>query len=76
MLGHVLSKEQSKDGSDGVSDDDLLTIVQCHHYHRPPSSDLHRSSVRILPPLLLRLHLHTYNLLLLFLYIYFQNNML
>ena len=51
MLGHVLSEEQSKDGSDGVSDDGRLTIVQCHHYHRPPSSDLYRSSVRILPPL-------------------------
>jgi len=31
MLGHVLSKEQSKDGSDGVSDDGRLTIVQCYH---------------------------------------------
>ena len=47
MLGHVLSEEQSKDGSDGVSDDGRLTIVQCHHYHRPPSSDLYRSSVGI-----------------------------
>ena len=35
VLGHVLSEEQSKDGSDGVSDDGRLTIVQCHHYHRP-----------------------------------------
>ena len=58
MLGHVLSEEQSKDGSDGVSDDGRLTIVQCHHYHRPPSSDLYRSSVRILPPL----HYHQHNL--------------
>jgi len=49
MLGHVLSKEQSKVGSDRVSDDGRLTIVQCHHYHRPPSSDLYRSSVGILP---------------------------
>jgi len=56
VLGHVLSKEQSKDGSDGVSDDGRLTIVQCHHYHQPPSSDLYRSSVRILP--LLRYHQH------------------
>ena len=31
--GHVLSEEQSKVGSDGVSDDGRLTIVQCHHYH-------------------------------------------
>ena len=46
--GHVLSKEQSKEGSDRVSDDGRLTIVQCHHYHRPPSLDLHRSSVGIL----------------------------
>jgi len=51
MLGHILSEEQSKDGSDRVSDDGRLTIVQCHHYHQPPSSDLYRSSVRILPPL-------------------------
>ena len=29
VLGHVLSKEQSKDGSN----DGRLTIVQCHHYH-------------------------------------------
>jgi len=49
MLGHVLSEEQSKVGSDGASDDGCLTIVQCHHYHRPPSSDLYRSSVGILP---------------------------
>jgi len=49
VLSHILSKEQSKDGSNGVSDDGCLTIVQCHHYHRPPSSDLYRSSVRILP---------------------------
>jgi len=51
MLGHVLSKEQSKDGSDIVSDHGCLTIVQCHHYHWPPSSDLYRSSIRILPPI-------------------------
>jgi len=49
MLGHVLSKEQSKDGSDGASDDGRLTNVQCHHYHRPPLSDLYWSSVGILP---------------------------
>jgi len=62
VLGHILSKEQSKDGSDGVSDDGRLTIVQCHHYHRPPSSDLYQSSVGILPPL--RYHqnnLHSYH---------------
>ena len=62
VLGHVLSEEQSKDGSDGVSDDGCLTIVQCHHYHRPPSSDLYRSSIGILPPL--RYHqnnLHSYH---------------
>ena len=62
VLGHILSEEQSKDGSDGVSNDDRLTIVQCHHYHWPPSSDLYRSSVRILPPL--RYHqnnLHSYH---------------
>jgi len=49
MLGHVLSKEQSKDSSNRVSDDGRLTIVQCHLYHRPPSSDLYRSSVGMLP---------------------------
>ena len=49
VLGHILSEEQSKVGSDGVSDDGHLTIVQCHHYHQPPSSDLYRSSVGILP---------------------------
>jgi len=49
VLGHVLSEEQSKDSSNGVSDDGCLTIVQCHHYHRPPSSDLYQSSVGILP---------------------------
>jgi len=62
MLGHVLSEEQSKDGSDRVSDDGRLTIVQCHHYHRPPSSDLYWSSVGILP--LLQYHqpnLHSYH---------------
>ena len=48
VLSHVLSQEQSKVGSDGVSDDGRLTIVQCHHYHWPPSSDLYRSSIRIL----------------------------
>jgi len=58
VLGHVLSEEQSKDGSDRASDDGRLTIVQCHHYHRPPSLDLYRSSVRILPPL----HYHQHNL--------------
>jgi len=45
VLGHILSKEQSKDGSN----DGHLTIVQCHLYHRPPSSDLYRTSVGILP---------------------------
>ena len=45
VLGHVLSEEQSKDGSD----DGRLTIVQCHLYHRPPLSDLYRTSVGILP---------------------------
>jgi len=62
VLGHVLSEEQSKDGSDGVSDDGCLSIVQCHHYHQPPSSDLYRSSVGIFPPL--RYHqtnLHSYH---------------
>ena len=62
VLGHVLSEEQSKDGSDRVSDDGHLTIVQCHHYYRPPSSDLYRSSVGILPQL--RYHqnnLHSYH---------------
>jgi len=39
VLGHVLSEEQSKDGSDGVSNDGRLTIVQCHHYHRPLLGD-------------------------------------
>ena len=51
MLGHILSEEQSKDGSDGVSDDGRLTIVQCHHYHWPPLLDLYQSSIGILPPL-------------------------
>jgi len=51
MLGHILSEEQSNDGSDGVSNDGRLTIVQCHHYHQPPSLDLYQSSVGILPPL-------------------------
>ena len=49
LLGHVLSEGQSNDGSDGVSNDGCLTIVQCHPYHRPPSLDLYWSSVRILP---------------------------
>ena len=53
MLGHVLSEEQSKDGSD----DGCLTIVQCHHYHWPPLSDLYWSSIGILP--LLRYHQQT-----------------
>ena len=44
VLGHILSEEQSKDSSD----DGRLTIVQCHHYHRPPSSDLYQSSIQIL----------------------------
>jgi len=62
VLGHILSKEQSKDGSDGASNDGRLTIVQCHHYHRPPSSDLYRSSVGILPPLRYHQHnLHSYH---------------
>jgi len=38
-----------KDGSDRVSNDGRLTIVQCHHYHRPPSLDLYQTSVGILP---------------------------
>ena len=38
MLGHVLSKEQSQDGSDRASDDGHLTIVQCHSYHQPAPS--------------------------------------
>ena len=62
MLGHVLSKEQSKDSSNRASDDGHLTIVQCHHYHRPFSLDLYRSSIGILP--LLRYHqqnLHSYH---------------
>jgi len=62
VLGHVLSKEQSKDSSDGVFNDGRLTIVQCHHYHQPPLSDLYWSSVGVLP--LLRYHqqnLHSYH---------------
>ena len=51
MLGHVLSKEQSKDGSDGVSNDGHLTIVQCHHYHQPSLLELYQTSIGI-PPLL------------------------
>ena len=62
VLGHILSEEQSKVGSDGASDDGCLTIVQCHHYHQPPSSDLYRSSVGILPPLRYHQHnLHSYH---------------
>jgi len=57
VLSHVLSEEQSKDSSDGASDDGRLTIVQCHHYHRPPLSDLHWSSIGILP--LLQYHQQT-----------------
>jgi len=49
VLSHILSEEQSKVGSDRVSDDGRLTIVQCHHYHRPPLSDLYQSSVGKLP---------------------------
>jgi len=49
VLGHILSGEQSLDGSDRVSDDGHLTIVQCHPYHQPPSSDLYRTSVGIHP---------------------------
>jgi len=50
-----ISEETSEDverpltGSNRVSNDGRLTIVQCHHYHRPPSSDLYWSSVGILP---------------------------
>ena len=54
MLSHVLSEEQSLDGSDGVSNDGHLAIVQCHPYHQPHSSDLYWTSVRIHP--LLRYH--------------------
>ena len=57
VLGHILSEEQSKDGSDRVSNDGRLTIVQCHLYHWPSLSDLYWSSVRILP--LLRYHQQT-----------------
>jgi len=51
VLGHIISEEQSKDGSDGVSNDGHLTIVQCHPYHRPPSSELYRTSI-VFHPLL------------------------
>jgi len=62
VLSHVLSEEQSKDGSDGASDDGRLTIVQCHYYYQPPSSDLYRSSIRILPPLCYHQNnLHSYH---------------
>jgi len=62
VLGHVLSEEQSKDGSNRASDDGRLTIVQCHHYHWPPSLDLYWSSVGILPPLRYHQHnLHSYH---------------
>ena len=55
-------KEQSKVSSDRVSDDGRLTIIQCHHYHWPPSSDLYRSFVGILPPLRYHQHnLHYYH---------------
>jgi len=57
MLGHILSKEQSSDGSDGVSDGGHLTIVQCHPYHQPPSSDLYWTSIGIHP--LLQYHQQT-----------------
>jgi len=49
MLGHVLSEEQSLDGSDGVSNDGHLTIFQCHPYHQPPSLDLYWTSIGIHP---------------------------
>jgi len=45
VLGHVISEEQSKIGSNGVSNDGRLTIVQCHRYHRPPLLDLYWSSI-------------------------------
>jgi len=62
VLGHILSEEQSKDSSNGVSNDGRLTIVQCHRYHRPLSSDLYWSSVRILPPLQYhQQNLHSYH---------------
>jgi len=55
MLSHFLSEEQSYDGSDGVSNDGHLTIVQCHPYHQPPSLDLYldlhwNSSSTLIPP--------------------------
>jgi len=50
VLGHVLSKEQSKDGSDGVSNDG-------HLYHWPPSLDLYWTSIGILS--LLQYHQQT-----------------
>jgi len=58
---YILSEEQSKDGSKRVSNDGCPTIVQCHHYHWPPSSDSYWSSIRILPPL--RYHQQTYILI-------------
>jgi len=62
VLGHVLSEEQSKDSSDGASDNGRLTIVQRHHYHWPPLLDLYWSSVGILPPLRYHQHnLHSYH---------------
>ena len=45
----------------GVSDDVHLTIVQCHLYHQPPSSDLYRTSIGILR--LLRYHQQIYILI-------------
>jgi len=49
VLGHILSEEQSLDGSNGVSNDGHLTIVQCHLYHQPPLLHLYRTSVGIRP---------------------------
>ena len=54
MLGHILSEEQSKDGSDRVSNYGHLTIVQCHPYHWPPSLELYQTSIGFHP--LLRYH--------------------
>ena len=57
VMVHARSRsfqKQSKDGSDGVSDDGHLTIVQCHPYHQPTLSDLYRTPVGIHP--LLRYH--------------------
>jgi len=60
VMVHARSRsfqKQSKDGSDGVSDDGHLTIVQCHPYHQPTLSDLYRTPVGIHP--LLRYHQQT-----------------